>query len=155
MVAYFNILVGISILLFVLYIFTSKSLENFTDGEEEVKVIIKEKKIKEKGEKINDVDSFVKAQNLAKNADKDLPVMDFSGDSLCTSFASQPMKLNESCGTLSKTNCNATSCCVWLNETSCVAGDKNGPTFRTTKGKPIEVENYMFKGRMYGSMLKT
>lgn len=138
MVAYFKILVGISILLFVLYIFTSKSLENFTYDKN-----------------INDVDSFVKAQNLAKNADKDLPIMDFSGDSLCTSFASQPMKLNESCGTLSKTNCNATSCCVWLNETSCVAGGKNGPTFRTTKGKPIEVENYMFKGRMYGSMLKT
>jgi len=138
MAAYFKILVGISILLFVLYIFTSKSLENFTYDKN-----------------INDVDSFVKAQNLAKNADKDLPVMDFSGDSLCTSFASQPMKLNESCGTLSKTNCNTTSCCVWLNETSCVAGDKNGPTFRTTKGKPIEVENYMFKGRMYGNMMKT
>jgi hypothetical protein len=70
--------------------------------------------------------------------------------SLCTHFATQPQILNEKCGALTEKNCNVTSCCIWLNGTSCVAGNASGPTFRTTKGKPIEVKNYSYQGKLIG-----
>jgi hypothetical protein len=70
--------------------------------------------------------------------------------SLCTQFATQPQILNEKCGALTEKNCNVTSCCIWLNGTSCVAGNASGPTFRTTKGKPIEVKSYSYQGKLIG-----
>ena len=72
------------------------------------------------------------------------------GGSLCTQFAAQPQILNEKCGTLTEQNCNVTSCCIWLNGTSCVAGNSSGPTFRTTKGKPIDVQYYSYQGKVIG-----
>ena len=82
----------------------------------------------------------------------DLPSIDIdnSGGSVCSLYASQPLVLNEKCGTLTEKNCNVTSCCVWLNGTSCVAGDASGPTFRTTKGVPIDVKMSSFQYNLLG-----
>ena len=89
---------------------------------------------------------------LAKNNNNNntIPLPAADGGSLCTQFAAQPQVLNEKCGSLTEKNCNVTSCCVWLNGTSCVAGDANGPTFRTTKGKPIDVQYYSYQGKVIG-----
>ena len=59
--------------------------------------------------------------------------------------------MQEKCGKLTETNCNKTSCCVWLNNNKCVPGDKNGPTFKTDKsGNNIDVVNFYFNNKCYG-----
>jgi hypothetical protein len=75
------------------------------------------------------------------------PAIDTVGGSLCSLYGSQPQVLNTKCGLLTETNCNATSCCGWLNGSTCVAGDRNGPTFRTSKGKPIDIQTYSFQNK--------
>ena len=55
-----------------------------------------------------------------------------SGDNahnFCVTNQSTGSALNNSCGKLTKLNCQATDCCIW-NKNRCVAGDKrNGPLF--------------------------
>lgn len=93
------------------------------------------------------LDKIDKIDNNNNNNNTDvLPAIDTNGGSLCSLYASQPQVLNDKCGLLTETNCNVTSCCVWLNGTSCVAGGANGPTFRTSKGKPVEVKSYSHQG---------
>lgn len=59
--------------------------------------------------------------------------------------------MQNKCGKMTKTNCNKTGCCVWLNDSKCVPGDQNGPTFKTDKkGKNINVNNYYFQNKCYG-----
>ena len=65
-----------------------------------------------------------------------------TGESICSLYSSKPAELNSKCGSLTETNCNATSCCVWLNGETCVAGNAQGPTFLTKNGKTIDVKTY-------------
>lgn len=59
--------------------------------------------------------------------------------------------MQEKCGKLTETNCNKTSCCVWLNKEKCVPGDQNGPTFKTDKlGNNIEIINFNYRNKCYG-----
>jgi hypothetical protein len=88
-------------------------------------------------------------QPLDKNKTGDLLSIDTTSGSLCSLYASQPQVLNGKCGTLTEKNCNATSCCIWLNGASCVAGDASGPTFRTSKGKPIDVKSYSYQNTTF------
>ncbi len=76
---------------------------------------------------------------------------DITGESLCSIYASKPEELNSKCGELTEKNCNSTSCCLWLNGQSCVAGNANGPTFRTTGGKNIDIKYYSYKNNLVGS----
>ncbi len=55
--------------------------------------------------------------------------------------------LNESCGKLTKKNCNETSCCVFTNK-KCVAGDANGPTYKNRK---TNATSYYFQNKCYGA----
>ena len=82
----------------------------------------------------------------------DLPagLEEITGQSFCSLYVSKPQELNAKCSTLTEQNCNATSCCVWLNGASCVAGDANGPTFRTKAGKDIDVKYYAYKNSVMG-----
>ena len=68
---------------------------------------------------------------------------DITGESICSLYSSKPSELNSKCNSLTETNCNATSCCGWLNGSSCVAGNAQGPTFRTKNGKNIEINTYI------------
>lgn len=88
--------------------------------------------------------------SLLDNNNNAIPSPSVNGGSLCTQYATQPQILNEKCGSLTEKNCNVTSCCVWLNGKSCVAGNFSGPTFRTTKGKPIDVQYYSYQGKVIG-----
>ncbi len=58
--------------------------------------------------------------------------------------------LKEACSNLTNKNCNKTPCCVVLNGEKCVAGSKNGPTFKTELGKNINIDFYYFQNKCYG-----
>jgi hypothetical protein len=59
--------------------------------------------------------------------------------------------LDESCGRLTKGNCNDTSCCVWTSNKKCAAGGVDGPTFNTnTNGGTKQLDYYYFQGKCYG-----
>ena len=76
---------------------------------------------------------------------------DITGESLCSIYASKPEELNNKCGELTEKNCNSTSCCLWLNGQKCVSGSANGPTFRTTGGKNIDIKYYSYKNNLVGA----
>jgi hypothetical protein len=60
--------------------------------------------------------------------------------------------LDESCGRLTRGNCNDTSCCVWSSNQKCAAGGVDGPTFNTDlNGKTKQLGYYYFQGKCYGS----
>ena len=60
--------------------------------------------------------------------------------------------LDESCGRLTKGNCNDTSCCVWTSDQKCAAGGADGPTFNTnTNGSTKQLDYYYFQGKCYGT----
>jgi hypothetical protein len=60
--------------------------------------------------------------------------------------------LDESCGRLTRGNCNDTSCCVWSSNQKCTAGGVDGPTFNTnTNGKTQDLNYYYFQGKCFGS----
>ena len=63
--------------------------------------------------------------------------------------------LKESCGKLTKKNCNATTCCVMLNGEKCVAGNQDGPTFQTESGKDITIDYYYYQNKCYGNSCPT
>jgi len=58
--------------------------------------------------------------------------------------------LKDSCDKLTKKNCNATSCCIMLNGEKCVAGNQDGPTFKTESGEDITVDYYYYQNKCYG-----
>jgi hypothetical protein len=57
----------------------------------------------------------------------------------------------DKCDRLTTSNCNKTSCCVWLHD-KCVKGNVNGPSFNTDKnGKTIQ-SSYYFQNKCYGDL---
>jgi hypothetical protein len=72
-------------------------------------------------------------------------------DAFCESHRGSSGALDESCGKLTQTNCNSTSCCVWTSENKCMAGGQGGPTFNSdTKGKTKQLDYYYFQNKCYG-----
>jgi len=58
--------------------------------------------------------------------------------------------LKESCTKLTKKNCNETTCCIVLNGKKCVAGNQDGPTFKTDSGEDINIDYYYYQNKCYG-----
>jgi hypothetical protein len=72
-------------------------------------------------------------------------------DAFCQSHSNSSATLNESCGKLTRNNCNTTSCCVWTSDKKCLAGNSDGPTFNTDKnGKTKTLDYYYFQNKCYG-----
>ena len=72
-------------------------------------------------------------------------------DAFCENHLGSSGALDDSCGKLTQTNCNTTSCCVWTSDEKCVAGTVKGPTFNSdAKGKTIQLDYYYFKNKCYG-----
>jgi hypothetical protein len=72
-------------------------------------------------------------------------------ENFCNSYLGNSSQLELACNELTKTNCAGVSCCV-LNNEKCVAGNINGPTFKTDKkGKEIRSENYYYLNTCYGN----
>ena len=72
--------------------------------------------------------------------------------SFCEVNQTQPHELEKSCNKLTKDNCNATSCCVWLNNSKCVAGKESGPTYyQDDDYNKINIDSYYYKNKCYGN----
>ena len=72
-------------------------------------------------------------------------------NAFCESHRGSSGALDESCGKLTQTNCNSTSCCVWTSENKCMAGGQGGPTFNSdAKGKTKQLDYYYFQNKCYG-----
>jgi hypothetical protein len=73
-------------------------------------------------------------------------------DAFCESNRGSGGALEESCGKLTRNNCNSTSCCVWTSDNKCASGNANGLTFNTEpNGKTKELEFYYFQNKCYGN----
>lgn len=71
--------------------------------------------------------------------------------SFCDYYQSNPDALNTEAGTLTKDNCMQTGCTVWLpDQSKCVAGNSQGPTFHTNQGIDVNKDTYYYQGKCYG-----
>ena len=70
-------------------------------------------------------------------------------ESFCQSYFGNSAELEPACNQLTETNCAETSCCVFSNG-KCVAGDVNGPTYKTdSTGNLITMDTYYYLGKKY------
>ena len=76
-------------------------------------------------------------------------------NSFCKTHEGDRNKLQTSCSKLTKTNCLATSCCVYAkmgDKEQCHSGDINGPTFkRDDNGKTKKIDYYQFRNNCFGN----
>jgi len=74
--------------------------------------------------------------------------------SFCKTHEGDRNKLQTSCSKLTKSNCLATSCCVYADmdgKEQCHSGDINGPTFkRDENGKTKPIKYYEFRNNCFG-----
>jgi len=90
-------------------------------------------------------------EGLTNNTPLDTSIIMNKSDAFCESHRGSSGALDDSCGKLTQTNCNTTSCCVWTSNEKCVAGGKGGPTFNSdAKGKTIPLDYYYFQNKCYG-----
>lgn len=75
------------------------------------------------------------------------------GRSHCHPVHTTAQSSEEHCNTMNniQDKCKIHHCCVWLtNDKKCVAGNKDGPTFLTNKGKYVDNSHYYHKGQCHG-----
>ena len=78
----------------------------------------------------------------------DMPIIMNSSGAFCEVNRGSSGSLDSKCNSLTRNNCNDTSCCNWTSNKKCVAGGKDGPTFDSnSKG----LDYYYFQGKCYGS----
>jgi hypothetical protein len=77
-------------------------------------------------------------------------MMASSSENFCESYLGNSIELEKACNQLTESNCADVRCCVYGNE-KCVAGDINGPTYKTDKdGKLITMDSYYYLGKCRG-----
>ena len=71
----------------------------------------------------------------------------------CVKYANMPAQQEEYCRTLDTNTCSATSCCVLLGGSKCVAGNANGPTYKNNYGDYLvrNKDSYYYNGQCYGN----
>jgi len=70
-----------------------------------------------------------------------------SSNNFCKSYLGDSKSLESACNQLTESNCAQINCCVYGNG-KCVAGSKDGPTYRTDKdGKLITMDTYYYLGK--------
>lgn len=85
-----------------------------------------------------------------ENLSTDIPMS--ASEAFCEVHKGSSGTLDESCGRLTRGNCNDTSCCVWTSNQKCAAGGVDGPTFNTdTNGATKQLDYYYFQGKCYGT----
>jgi len=133
-----NIFIGV-IVIFALIIFIQVSNLNLNPDPQNKKVV-QVVNIEALQNNMKDKKDELEKPNTSINLS---PVSDF-----CKSSSDS---LKKSCAKLTKKNCNATSCCIMLNGEKCVAGNQDGPTFKTNSGKDINVDYYYYQNKCYGN----
>ena len=160
-----NIFIGV-IVIFALIIFIDISNINLNPDESNKKVVQvvniealknKKKKKHKKTDTTNETTEATISETseattnepvTAPEPDKpDTSINMSSVDDFCKSNSAS---LKESCAKLTKKNCNSTSCCVMLNGKNCVAGNQDGPTFKTDSGEDINIDYYYYQNKCYG-----
>lgn len=63
---------------------------------------------------------------------------------LCSTYSNDPPTLEKKCNKLSENNCKYMSCCGWLNNKICVAGNNAGPNYHSKDGKNITISSWDF-----------
>lgn len=77
-------------------------------------------------------------------------MMASSSENFCESYLGNSVELEKACNQLTESNCADVRCCVYGNG-KCVAGDINGPTYKTDKdGKLITMDSYYYLGKCRG-----
>ena len=87
--------------------------------------------------------------------------------SFCKSYLGNSADLETACNQLTQQKCNQTNCCVFSSKTQslngkCLAGDIQGPTYKTNKqgdnkqgdnkqGNKITTDTYYYQGKCYGN----
>lgn len=76
--------------------------------------------------------------------------LDSPAKSFCNVYEGNTQLLEGQCAKLTPTNCQESSCCVYVNDSICSAGNQTGPTYKTdASGNPIQVDNYIYQNQMY------
>jgi len=76
-------------------------------------------------------------------------------NNFCKMYEGNSTQLEPACNKLTAQNCNKVSCCVHINGNKCVAGSKNGSTYKTDKnGNNINVDYYYYKNKCTGKCPK-
>jgi hypothetical protein len=74
-------------------------------------------------------------------------LMSSSSEIFCESYLGKTEELEKGCNQLTENNCGEVKCCVYGNG-KCVAGDVNGPTYKTDRdGKLITMDTYYYLGK--------
>ena len=74
------------------------------------------------------------------------------GKSIIKTYAGKSSDLETQCNNITQDKCNSLDCCVWTSNSKCVAGGKDGPTFKTnSNGQNIKIDNYYYKNTCYGN----
>ena len=130
-----NIFIGV-IVIFALIIFIDVSNINLNPGPINKKVV-----------------QVVNIETLKNNTTdkKDLPNTSINLNSISDFCKSSSASLKESCAKLTRKNCNSTTCCIMLNGEKCVAGNQDGPTFKTESGEDINIDYYYYQNKCYGN----
>lgn len=76
-------------------------------------------------------------------------------ESFCGSYLGNSPELEGACNELTESNCATTKCCVYTGE-KCVAGNKDGPKYKTDNdGKLLTIDSYYYLGKCQGSRCPT
>ena len=97
----------------------------------------------------------IEALTSKNNSKKEAPNTSINLNPLTDFCKSSSDSLKKSCAKLTTKNCNSTTCCVMLNGEKCVAGNQDGPTFKTESGKDITVDYYYYQNKCYGNSCPT
>jgi len=71
-------------------------------------------------------------------------------DSFCESYLGKSHKLENACNRLTKDKCIKTKCCVYQSNNKCVAGDRNGATYKD-ENDLFPIDFYYYNKKCYGN----
>lgn len=110
--------------------------------------------VSEQKYQLKEVVTIEKMSNSNSNSISSISPLEMDNSkSFCKNYQhkSSASSLEASCNGLTDSNCKSVDCCVLLNGKKCVAGNENGPTFRTeTNGEKRNIDFYYYKNKYYG-----
>ena len=95
---------------------------------------------------------FRKSEVIEKLTSIDLASLTDASKGFCEVYRGKSHELEGVCNNMSQNTCSSMDCCVWANNSKCVAGGKDGPMYKTdSDGKPSVINNYYYKNTCYGN----
>ena len=100
----------------------------------------------------------VTVETFVSNEYEENPMLS-SSEIFCESYLGNSVDLEKGCNELTESNCGQVKCCVYskiVENGKCVAGDINGPTYKTDKdGNLITMDSYYYLGKCRGTNCPT